>query len=127
MSEITFDAKTAKFELHRSMNKDFDKRGLDFSFSLGEKRICKVSISFDKGGISYTTYKTKPKGFYVNITPADDLGNGMISWAYGDGCGAFLEEAARFSKNTLMDLPTKHAETINELVKKVIEREKSRA
>lgn len=116
----TFDIETADFCPQQSRHKDLDGRSLLARYYKSPGKAVEIVVKFRKGGINYFTYKEEPKGYYVTVR-AVEIKGGLLSYSYGMGTGAFLEEAKRFSRKTLAGMPKKHAKTITDLVTEYVE------
>ena len=55
-----------------------------------------VSVTYSKGGVSYFTGNTSPRGFYLNATPVT-RGKGMVSFTMFSGIRRLLLEVNRYS------------------------------
>lgn len=55
-----------------------------------------VSVYYTKGGMSYFTGQTSPRGYYLSVRPVT-LGNGMVSFDLFSGCKRLLLETNRYS------------------------------
>lgn len=55
-----------------------------------------VSVSYSKGGMSYITGKTSPRGYYISVTPVTK-NDDMVSFILFTGYKQLLFEANRYS------------------------------
>lgn len=55
-----------------------------------------VSVSYSKGGLSYITGKTSPRGYYISVTPVTK-NDDMVSFILFTGYRQLLFEADRYS------------------------------
>ena len=55
-----------------------------------------ISVYYDKGGTSYFTGQSSPRGFYLSVKPVTK-GNGMIRFTMFTGIKKLLHEVNRYS------------------------------
>lgn len=75
----------------------------------------KVSVYYSKGGFSYWTYKTEPRGYFLSVTPVEhnDIMEGCI---LGDGCKLLLAEASRYSDKGFDNAVAMHKDHLQDLI-----------
>lgn len=65
----------------------------------------KLSVYYDKGGLCYATYKTKPRGYYLSVGPiaVEDRGDGVVCTKFTmfSGTCVVLEETKRLNRKQL--------------------------
>ena len=59
--------------------------------------VVRMSIEYDKGGISFASYSNRPRGMYLRIQPENKSGMWTTCCPI-DGRYKMLQELARFSK-----------------------------
>jgi len=69
------------------------------------RQYLKMSVSYNKGGMSFATYKNKPRGFYLNFTSIKIEGSFEVSEPMAKGNGyLLLEEVGRYNERRLREL-----------------------
>ena len=69
----------------------------------------KISVTYQKGGLSWATYKTNPKGFYVSLVPIKyEVGEVFTTESFmmfsGGSISYFVLPAARFNSARLTSI-----------------------
>ena len=91
----------------------------------GEGHVLDIDISYCEGGIDYGTYRQKPRGYYLSVSPIEEgySASGMKFTAFSlfSGLTQLIEPANRFSQKKL-DTLVAPQDVIDTLVAKVLDK-----
>lgn len=91
----------------------------------GEGHVIDIDISYCEGGIDYGTYRQKPRGYYLSVSPIEEgySASGTKFTAFGlfSGLTQLIEPANRFSQKKL-DTLVAPQDVIDTLVAKVLDK-----
>ena len=83
-----------------------------------------VSVYYSKGGMSYFTGKTSPRGYYVSAKPVTKKEN-SVSFMLFDGVGHLLFDTARYSTKQFSRAIEMSKDFETELIAAVVEKHKA--
>lgn len=85
----------------------------------GEDNTVQISVTYDKGGLNYFTYKQEPRGYQLTVSPCK-VGEGFVRHSLNLGGGGigrrfFVAPATRFNGRrfeTLINAIAPHLDTL---------------
>ena len=83
-----------------------------------------VSVSYDKGGANYFSGGTKPRGYYLSVTPVTKSAT-SISFTMFTGYSRFLLETKRFSEKQFANAIEMAKDYEEELIAAVVAKNKA--
>ena len=83
-----------------------------------------VSVYYSKGGISYFTGQTSPRGYYLSVTPVKK-GSNMVSYEMFSGFKQLLLETKRYSDKQFGQAIEMSKGVEQELIAAVIDKHKA--
>ena len=69
-----------------------------------EPRIVRIEVSYSKGGRNFITGGSFPRGYYLDMQPLQDKGDGCVSFVLGSGVSSLIETATRLNRKRLEQL-----------------------
>lgn len=69
-----------------------------------EPRIVRIEVSYSKGGRNFITGGSYPRGYYLDMQPLQDKGDGCVSFVLGSGVSSLIETATRLNRKRLEQL-----------------------
>ncbi len=83
-----------------------------------------VEVCYDKGGVSYFSGGTMPRGYYLSVTPVTHK-NGMTSVELFTGVKKLLLQTSRYSDKQFAQAVELGKSAAPELIRCVLEKEKA--